>query len=218
MGAQIEKRAVIFGAVPCSDWGFLKPHLLPDDYIICADGGIHNARAAGLQPDVMIGDWDSGGAPVDGIPFRTLPAEKNETDLQAAAALALANACREMLFCGCTGGRLDHTAANLLLLEWAWEQGGSARMLDTEHEVRFLAGGSLTIDPCAYHYLSIIPLDRCVEGVTLEGVRYPLKNAVLTRGDTLSVSNEPTGDTLRICVSTGRILIIQSQKEKNGTK
>lgn len=39
-------------------------------------------------------------------------------------------------------------------------------------------------------YLSLLPLtDRC-SGVTLEGVRYPLRDAVLRRGASLSISNE----------------------------
>ena len=44
-----------------------------------------------------------------------------------------------------------------------------------------------------YRYLSLIPLDRTLTGVTLRGLKYPLTDARLTRGDTLSVSNEPRG-------------------------
>ena len=50
-----------------------------------------------------------------------------------------------------------------------------------------------------------------VVGVTLEGARYPLQDAVLTRGDTLSVSNEPAGPETRIRIGCGRVLLIRSQ-------
>ena len=120
---------------------------------------------------------------------------------------------RELLLCGCTGGRLDHTASNLVLLEWIADHGGRALLVDADNEVRLLDSGvlRLTNRPC-YHYLSLVPLDRRVTGVTLRGLKYPLTDAVLTRGDTLSVSNEPLGDEVEICLSAGRALLIRSQR------
>ena len=110
-------------------------------------------------------------------------------------------------------GRLDHTASNLVLLEWIADHGGRALLVDADNEVRLLDSGVLRLPnrPC-YHYLSLVPLDRRVTGVTLRGLKYPLTDAVLTRGDTLSVSNEPLGDEVEICLSAGRALLIRSQR------
>ncbi|MFQ9917074.1 MAG: thiamine diphosphokinase [Flavonifractor plautii] len=132
---------------------------------------------------------------------------------QAAVDQALELDYRELLLCGCTGGRLDHTASNLVLLEWIADHGGRALLVDADNEVRLLDSGvlRLTNRPC-YHYLSLVPLDRRVTGVTLRGLKYPLTDAVLTRGDTLSVSNEPLGDEVEICLSAGRALLIRSQR------
>ena len=63
-----------------------------------------------------------------------------------------------------------------------------------------------------YHYLSLIPLDRKVTGVTLRGTKYPLDRADLTRGDTLSISNEPAGPAAEITIASGRALLIRSQR------
>ena len=93
--------------------------------VFCADGGYANAKGAGLEPDFLIGDWDSGEKPALDVPCVTLPAEKDMTDLQAAMDEALSRGVTELLLCGCTGGRLDHTVSNLLLLEWLAERGGS---------------------------------------------------------------------------------------------
>lgn len=206
------KGALILGSAPFGDGGFLRPYLAAGEWmVLCADGGIRNARAAGLKPDLLIGDWDSGGAPDPDVSCITLPAEKDMTDLQAAAEQALSLGCRELLLCGCTGGRLDHTASNLVLLEWIARRGGRALLLDPDNEVRFLAGGRLLLENRPpYRYLSVIPLDEMVENVTLRQVKYPLEHAVLTRGDTLSVSNEPRGGVQEIITGSGRALLIRS--------
>lgn len=213
MGTEV-KRALILGSMPCGDGSFLRPYLSEGTWdIFCADGGLLNARAAGLKPDFLIGDWDSGGVPVDDVPCVTLPVEKDMTDLQAAADKALDMGYRELLLCGCTGGRLDHTASNLVLLEWIASRSGQARIVDSDNEVQFLDSGTLFLDhQVHYHYVSIIPLDRQITGVTLHGMKYPLEQAVLTRGDTLSVSNEPSEETSVISIEHGRVLVIRSQR------
>lgn len=215
MAEKIERRALIVGAAPCADLAFLKDYAEDESWtVICADGGLHAALAAGLRPDYLIGDWDSGGGPAGDVPCTTLPMEKDFTDLQAAAHWALDQGCDRLLLCGCTGGRLDHTASNLVLLEWIARRGGQAVMADGDNEVRYLENGSLTLeDRPHYRYLSLIPLDRSVEGVTLRGVKYPLTGAVITRGDTLTVSNEPAAPVMEITVERGAVLVIRSQRK-----
>ena len=214
MGTEV-RRAVLFGSMPCGDGAFLRPYLADGAWaVFCADGGLKNAHGAGLRPDYLIGDWDSGGAPELDIPCTTLPVEKDMTDLQAAADQALGLGFRELLLCGCTGGRLDHTASNLVLLEWIADRGGRAMIVDADNEVRLLEAGTLFLaNHPRYHYLSLIPLDRHVTGVTLRGVKYPLTDTTLTRGDTLSVSNEPRLPESEITIGSGRALLIRSQWE-----
>ena len=211
---QAVARALIFGSAPCGDWSFLAPYLAEGGWtVFCADGGVKNARHAGLEPDYLIGDWDSGGAPEAGVPSLTLPAEKAMTDLQAAAGQAIALGAKTLLLCGCTGGRLDHTASNLLLLEWIHGHGGTGIIADPDNEVRFLDGGRLRLENVpAFRYLSLIPLDRTVSGVCLRGVKYPLEQAGLRRGDTLPVSNEFAEPAAEISVGSGRALVIRSQR------
>lgn len=214
MAEKVTGQALIVGAAPCADLSFLEDYWEEGDWtVICADGGLNAALAAGLRPDYVIGDWDSGARPAD-VPCATLPAEKDFTDLQAAAHWALERGCTRLLLCGCTGGRLDHTASNLVLLEWIARRGGQAVIADGDNEVRYLENGTLTLEnrpPC--RYLSLVPLDRSVKGVTLRGVKYPLAGAELTRGDTLTVSNEPAAPVMEITVEQGAVLVIRSQRE-----
>lgn len=209
------KCGLIIGAAPWQDGRFLTPYLAGKDWMVfCADGGYANAKAAGLEPDFLIGDWDSGEKPALDVPCVTLPVEKDMTDLQAAMDEALSMGVMELLLCGCTGGRLDHTVCNLLLLEWLAERGGQGMVVDEDNEVRLLTPGVCRLeDRPHYHYLSLVPLDHKISGVTLKGTRYPLERAELSRGDTLSISNEPKNPVLEITIGSGRALLIRSQKE-----
>ena len=216
MAEKVTEYGLIIGAAPCAGLAFLEDYLEGKDWtVICADGGLNTALAAGLRPDYLIGDWDSGGRPAEGIPWAQLPVEKDFTDLQAAAHWALERGINSLLLCGCTGGRLDHTASNLTLLEWIANQGGRAVMADGDNEVRLLEPGRVLIENSPrYHYLSLAPLDRAVTGVTLRGTKYLLNGADLTRGDTLSISNEFAGSAAEITIGAGRALLIRSQRER----
>ena len=211
------KLGLIVGAAPWTDDGAFLTSYLEKGYwaVFCADGGYANACAAGLKPDFLIGDWDSGDRPELDVPCVTLPVEKDMTDLQAAMDQALSMGISRLLLCGCTGGRLDHTASNLLLLEWLADRGGDGMIVDEDNEVRLLSPGTFQVeDSTHYHYLSLVPLDRTVSGVTLKGMKYPLQQAELVRGDTLSISNEPEQQIMEITISHGRALLIRSQREE----
>ena len=64
-----------------------------------------------------------------------------------------------------------------------------------------------------YRYLSLLPLDRRVEGVSIDGVKYPLTDVAIQRGDTLTVSNQPTAQAVSVTVGDGRALLIRSERE-----
>ena len=60
-------------------------------------------------------------------------------------------------------------------------------------------------------FLSLIPLDYELSGVTLSGVKYPLENARIFRSKTLTISNEITADLAEISVKNGSALVIVSR-------
>ena len=71
--------------------------------MICADGGVHCAAAAGFAPDCYVGDGDSGGTAVAGAENILLRPEKDESDLQAAYTMARAHGCTRLYLTACTG-------------------------------------------------------------------------------------------------------------------
>ena len=210
MGAEV-MRALLIGAAPCEDWSFLSAYTERPMLTICADGGRAAAVQAGLTPDWYVGDSDSGGSS-DGLPSVTLPAEKDVTDLEMAVNLALELGCTELVLCGCTGGRLDHFLGNVHLLEQISKRGGTGVLADPDNEIRFFGPGEHCFHRNRrYRYFSLVPLDETLEGVCLEGAKYPLERAGVPRWTTLGISNEFCGDVVRLACGAGRGLFIQSK-------
>lgn len=202
--------ALIFGSAAYADWSFLEP-LRGRCTVICADGGLRLAEEAGFAPDIYIGDGDSGGAPRSGVVSLVLPAEKDLTDFQAACEYVRDHGFRTAVFTACTGGRQDHHLANLALLERTWEDGLRAVILDPWNEIRYHPGGALQLPAGGYRYFSILPVDRVLRNVRITGAKYPLDVPEVRRGDSLTVSNEPSGP-VTIEIGAGGSWIIRSER------
>lgn len=205
------EKTLIFGSCACESWGFLEPLRAENRLVICADGGLRCAREAGFQPQMYIGDGDSGGAPVTGLPAVTLPCEKDWTDLEAAWRWAGEQGCSDFVMTACTGRRQDHNLAACGLLELAAAQGQRARILDPWNEITCLLPGSYTLHPAGYRYFSLLPLDRMLEDVTITGAKFPAAHAQIRRGTSLAVSNEPLDGPVQVSIGNGTCLLIYSR-------
>lgn len=178
-------------------------------FTICADGGYDYALEYGIIPDIVIGDMDS---VKEEITQKTLifPKEKNETDSEIAINYAIENGFRELVMTGFTGSRLDHTLNNILLLKMAYEKGAEAVIVDENNEIYYL-DKKLTLDANPGEFLSIIPIDGDVFGVTAENVKYPLNDETLYFGKSRGISNEFLGQTCTITVKSGSAIVIKSK-------
>lgn len=208
-------RAFIFSG------GRIRPELIHerpsgDDFTVAADGGFQNAELLGISVSYLIGDFDSFGErePEKTVPRSTeiirVPKEKDATDTQLAVALALEKGADEILIIGGLSGRIDHTLSSLSVLEALDEKRVHAVMTDGQNRVRFIRSTSYLIARTEYRYLSLIAVDETVKGVSIEGCKYPLKNARLERGFQYAVSNELTGNCALISVKKGGVYIIES--------
>lgn len=207
MGAE---KGLIFGSQPCESWMFLKPLLDWPDLVISADGGLRCARDAGFSPQVYVGDGDSGGRPEPGLRCVSLKPEKDVTDLEAAYDWARGHGLRELVFTGCTGGRLDHHMAAMELLETATLDGIHGVLLDPRNRVEFLRPGVHSMRNHGYRYFSLIPVDGMLLEVTIRGAKYPLERRDVRRGDSLTVSNEFSGSKVEISFTSGCCYFIES--------
>lgn len=184
-----------------------------DALIIAADAGYRNAARMGIQPKILLGDFDSLGEPnvPDGTELIRVPCEKDDTDTQLAVRVALERGATDVTVIGGLGGRLDHTLSNLAILEDLNKQRIPAVMTDGKNRVRFLRNDSALI-ACSgeFRYLSLLAADPVIKGVTLIGCRYPLKNATLSRVRQYAISNEIVGNCAFVAVRRGGMWIIES--------
>ena len=112
---------------------------------------------------------------------------------------------------GGLSGRLDHTLANLALLPTLAAMRVHAHINDGFNRARYLNSSSTLIARSHYKYLSLIPISEKLRGVSIEGCKYPLKNATLTKREpTLTISNEIEGNCALISVRKGECYVIES--------
>lgn len=185
-----------------------------DDLKISADCGYENAKKLGIVPDFAVGDFDSGS--MAELPRETeiieVPAEKDFTDTQLAVDVALEHGADHVIIIGGLSGRLDHTMSNLSLLEKLWAAGIRAMITDGKNQVRYIDRTSELVPHGGFKYLSLICADKEAKGVSVEGCKYPLKNARLTRANnSFTTSNEILKNCALVSVKKGGLYIIESR-------
>jgi thiamine pyrophosphokinase len=181
--------------------------------VVAADKGLEHALALGLEVSLAVGDFDSASpeavaaAQDAGTRIERHPHAKDATDLELALDAAAALAPVRILVLAGTGGRLDHELSLLLLL-------GSERY--SEIEIDALVGfarvlvvrGSRTLHGTPGELVSLLPLGRA-EGVTTEGLEYPLRGETLDAGSSRGVSNVFESETGRVSVERGVLLAVR---------
>lgn len=192
-------------------------HMSEADLIIAADSGYNNASRLGVRPGLLLGDLDSidRGAldpdELEHIEKIIVPSIKDDTDTQLAVDTALERGADEIIIIGGLGGRLDHTLSTVFLLEYIKDKGARGVITDGRNRVRIMESGEELTIKRGYKYLSLVGLTDTCEGVSISGVFYPLKDAVLERKYAFAVSNEITADAAEISLSKGILLVIESR-------
>lgn len=187
--------------------------------IIAADAGMEFLYRNRIVPDVIVGDFDSVDGEAfswfdgqEGIDWRRLNPQKDDTDTEAAVHAAMELGAERVTILGGTGSRLDHVLGNIELLGIGLKQGVPMELVDANNRIR-MADKSLTIrrEEQFGHYISLIPYTVQVEHVTLRGMKYPLSDYCLKGFCTIGISNEITGPEAEILFDGGILLVVESQ-------
>jgi thiamine pyrophosphokinase len=191
------------------------------DIVIAADGGARNARALGLHVGHWVGDGDSIDAgelaalEASGVPIERLPTAKDASDTEVALLVA-ARRAHEIVLLGALGReRLDHGLANLGLLQHPALEASRLELYD-EHGARIRLLGAdnepatATLDGRIGDLVSLLPVGQTADGVTTEGLGYPLLDEPLVLGSSRGLSNVKTGERARVTLRNGRLLVIET--------
>ncbi len=181
------------------------------DIVIAADGGLRHTEKLGLQPDVILGDFDSLGYAPSGA--NVFPVEKDDTDAMLAVRRGLELGYRTFLLYGSLDGpRLDHTVANFQTLQFLCDHGAFGVLAGLDTLAAVVKNGVLLFPAGCEGILSVFCLGADARGVTLQGLHYPLENGTLTAGFPLGVSNHFTGEAASVSVRAGSLLVLWDRK------
>ncbi len=183
--------------------------------VIAADGGLERATALGLEVALVVGDLDSASpeaveaARSVGTAVRRHPVDKDATDLELALDEAIRRGARRLLVVASAEGRLDHLLSSLLVL-------GAERYAAIEidalvgpariHVIR----GTRVIDGEPGELVTLLALHGAADGVTTDGLAYPLRGERLEAGSSRGVSNVLTSGTATIEVGRGVLLAVRA--------
>ena len=192
----MSKTVIISGGM--LDEGFAEKVLEanPEAYIIAVDKGLEYLYNHKIEPQYIVGDFDSIDPKVidyyrkeTNIPIREYNPVKDATDTEIALRLGITLGSKEMILLGATGGRIDHLWANVQTLSVACDAGVNACILDEKNKIWV---GEI------YDF-------------SLEGTKWPLNHHDLMPCDSLTVSNQFVDDEVKISFVNGRIVIMETK-------
>ena len=180
-----------------------------DDLIIAADGGYLKLEKYDVKPHLVLGDFDS----LNEIPKQyeiiKHPVKKDDTDTLLAVKTGFSRGYKRFVIYGGTGGRLDHTLANLQTLSFIASNGGIGFLCGNDFTATAISKGEIEFESIAKGNISVF---SAVENstVSLSGLLYPLEKATVSYNFPIGVSNEFIGENAKITILEGTVIIIWS--------
>ncbi len=195
------------------------------DLVIAADSGACWLEEVGITPHLLVGDLDS----VDeglverytaaGVEIERHPAAKDESDAELALQRAVASGADRIVILGALDGeRLDHELANLLLLaDPAW-RGRDLRIVRGTTTVRALhSGESLELEGAPGDIVTLLSVAGDAQGVSTDGLRYPLSDEELRFGRSRGLSNVVERAGASVWLKSGTLLVIEHRQQGEGS-
>ena len=187
--------------------------------VVAADKGLEHALSLGLEVTLAVGDFDSASpeavevAESAGVRVERYPEEKDATDLELALDAAATMAPARILVLAGEGGRLDHHLSTLLLLasdRYARAQVDALLGATWVHVVR----GARSLEGAPGELVSLLAVGGPAEGVTTEGLEYPLRGETLEAGSSRGISNVFALPTAHVRVQNGVLLALRPEQAK----
>ena len=190
--------------------------------VIAVDGAAACMEELGIAADLLVGDFDT--LPPEAladfekknIPIRRFCPEKDDTDTQIAIEMAIeqerGRKDAEVLILGATGTRLDHTLANLFLLNLFALEGIPAYCVDAYNRISVHRESFAVSKSEQYgRFVSFLALTPTVEKITLTGFRYPLVKHTLRQDESLCISNEIVEEAAGVSFEQGVLMMLETR-------
>lgn len=181
-----------------------------DDLLIAADGGLRHCEMMGLEPDVIIGDFDSyGSIPQKDNVIRLNPI-KDDTDTMICVRVGMERGYREFVLHACMGGRFAHVMGNLQTLAYIRKNNAHAFLIGEREIIAVIMDEIILFDEKCRGYISLFSMDESIIA-TEKNLKYSLDEDKVTNYTTIGVSNEFTGRPASITVK-GLAAVVYDKK------
>lgn len=205
----IMKRCIIVGGADINNYETIRELLKEDDFLIFCDCGLRHQEQLRVQPDLIVGDFDSYTNPESEIETIVLPCEKDDTDTVFAVKEAIIRGYDDFLLIGVVGARLDHTLGNVSILLMLDSLGKKAKIIDDYSEMEIVSKAPVFIDS-AFSYFSLLNISGTAKGITILNAKYPLDDAEIICEYQYGISNEVLPDfRSEVTVKEGKLLLIK---------
>jgi thiamine pyrophosphokinase len=179
--------------------------------VIAADSGVRHAAVLGLTVDCWLGDFDSTTPDIERsyehLPRKVFPADKDKTDGELAIEEGIARGADQFILVGAFGGaRTDHALLHNFQALALARRGYDVVLTNGLEEAVPLLSGTRIFPLERDTQFSVIgfgPLD----GVTIEGAKWPLANRSVEIGSSLTLSNVALGP-VTVSIQYGEALFI----------
>lgn len=222
-------RAFLIGPLTCpSRRSLAVGGVLPNsgECVIAVDGGWKQCRRLGLKPNAVVGDWDSlRTSPPSNVPSITLPVNKDRSDTWAGAQLLAQTHATEWIVLGMCGGRIDHELAAWLdfsdLLTHS-KRVVRIHMVGTERQTWLFSGlpegRSHILNIPVGSTVSLFSLGPRVEGLKLQGFKYPLRARAefSLKSSSQGLSNVTRAGRQKLSLRRGTLLVIADKIAADG--
>lgn len=181
--------------------------------VVGADGGVRFLLAAGVRPDLVVGDFDSlpaaGVAELEAARVELVrhPVHKDQTDGELAVDEARRRGAGELVLAGGFGA-LDHTLGHLAVLRRQEAAGVPCRLVSPRLTVRVLAApAAVVLDAAPGVRVSLVPLGADAV-ITLAGLAYPLARGTLPADACLGLGNAVARSGASVALHEGTAAVI----------
>lgn len=202
-------RALIVTGGESPPYDYIRSLSRDANIVIAADSGLEVCLGAEVEPDLVVGDFDSVHRELlSSVKRKTIieyPEDKDYTDTELAIVVARERGADTIVLAGGGAGRLDH----LLALRSLFERETHIDEWHTARESVFFLPSWM----CAEFeveknsLVSVFPIEGSASGMRSEGLKWPLDSLVWSRGD-YGVSNRSILPRVKIHAGQEPLLLI----------
>ncbi|MDS0524935.1 thiamine diphosphokinase [Clostridium sp. SHJSY1] len=191
----------------------LLSYIKKDDFIIGVDKGCNCLYEYEIEPDMILGDFDSAKKEViesfkaKGTKILTFNPEKDYTDTDLGYEKAKEVGATEILFFGATGSRVDHSLGNVGILLKSLREEVKTEIID-DHNRILLIDKETTFKGKYGELISFHSLSDIVINVNIKGAKYELSNYDMTLLEPRAICNEFIDSDIVISFNSGIIMVI----------